>query len=153
MRPWGRAVRLLAPGILLLAAGTQAEAPAGDEFSTGKALFDGEIELRGRIGTHLVDLPPTVVRCANCHAVSDGPEVPRSLAPRLTHDLLLRPRPRRGGPTSVYDRDEFCTLLRRGIDPAMVVISVEMPRYAIDDVNCRALWRYVIANRPADDSR
>jgi hypothetical protein len=34
-------------------------------------------------------------------------------------------------------------LLRRGVDPAFVMISVEMPRYTIDDADCKALWRYV----------
>jgi hypothetical protein len=88
-------------------------------------------------------MPPAVVRCSNCHAVGEGPDVARSLAPRLTHDLLLLRRPRRGGPPSNYSRDGLCTLLRRGVDPAFVMISVEMPRYTIDDVDCRALWRYL----------
>jgi len=88
-------------------------------------------------------MPPEVVRCANCHAPADGPAVPRSLAPRLNHDLLLRPQARRGGPATVYDRGRFCTLLRRGEDPALVVISVEMPRYTMDDVDCAAIWRYL----------
>jgi hypothetical protein len=120
--------------------------PARAEFLVGQSLFAGGMALRGRIYTHLVDLPPAAVRCANCHALADGPEVPRSLAPRLTHDLLLHPQPRRGGPMSTYDRYAFCKLLRRGIDPASVVISVEMPRYTIDDSDCLALWRYLSSN-------
>jgi hypothetical protein len=75
--------------------------------------------------------------------VADGPDVPRSQAPRLTHDLLLVRHARRGGPPSNYDRDGLCTLLRRGVDPAHVMISVEMPRYTIDDSDCHALWRYL----------
>ncbi len=139
-------------GTWMLSAGAWAEPPAAqaasahEEYVRGKALFSGRIELHGRIYTHVADMPPTVVRCSNCHAVADGPDVPRSLAPRLTHDFLLLPRTRRGGPPSNYSRDGFCTLLRRGIDPAFVMIAVEMPRYTIDDVNCRALWRYVIGS-------
>jgi len=114
-----------------------------EEYVRGQALFSGSINLRGRIYTHVADMPASVVRCSNCHAVADGPDVPLSLAPRLTHDLLLLRRTRRGGPPSNYDRDGFCRLLRRGVDPAFVMISVEMPRYTIDDADCKALWRYV----------
>lgn len=123
--------------------GVPADPPAEAPFLRGKALFSSETDLQGRIASHLADLPPAVVRCANCHAVGDGPPVPRSLAPRLTRALLLEPRPRRGGPASRYDPTSFCTLLRRGIDPAWVVISVEMPRYALDDASCKALWTFL----------
>ncbi len=115
-----------------------------DEFRLGQDLFEGRIDLQGRIRTHVADLPPEVVRCGNCHAVAQGPAVPRSLAPRLTHDLLIARRSRRGGPATNYDRNSFCTLLREGYDPAHVLISVEMPRYTLDDTNCAALWRFVM---------
>lgn len=115
----------------------------GAESRLGRALFEGRMDLHGRMITHATDLPPAVVRCGNCHAAPTGPDVPRSLAPRLNHDLLLIPRSRRGGPPTFYDRERFCTLLRRGVDPANVVISVEMPRYSMDDTECRALWRFV----------
>ncbi len=115
-----------------------------EELRLGQDLFTGRIELHGRIRTHIVDLPPEVVRCANCHAVGKGPDVPRSLAPRLSHELLLVPRTRRGGPPTFYDRGRFCTLLREGLDPARVLISVEMPRYSLSDEQCRALWRLSI---------
>jgi hypothetical protein len=133
--------------MLTAGAWAQSSSPAAhEEYMRGAALFSGKIALQGRIYTHVADLPPTVVRCSNCHAVAEGPEVPRSLAPRLTHDLLLLPRARRGGPKSNYNRDSFCALLRRGIDPAFVMISVEMPRYTLEDVDCRALWRYLVGN-------
>ncbi len=118
-------------------------ASAHEAYVRGQALFSGTIDLRGRMYTHVADMPPTVVRCANCHAVANGADVPSSLAPRLTHDLLVRRRARRGGPPSNYDRNRFCTLLRRGVDPAFMLISVEMPRYTIDDSDCRALWQYL----------
>jgi len=129
-------------GLLILSLRVHAD-PANDVLLEGRGLFSGALDLRGRIATHLVDLPPAVVRCANCHAAADGPSVPRSLAPRLTRDLLLNPQPRRGGPASRYDAISFCTLLRRGIDPAWVLISVEMPRYVLDDGSCAALWQYL----------
>jgi hypothetical protein len=116
------------------------------EYVRGQALFSGSIELHGRIYTHAADMPPNVVRCSNCHALAEGPDVPRSPAPRLTHNLLLLPQPRRGGPPTTYSRDSFCTLLRRGVDPAFVMISVQMPRYTMDDEGCKALWRYLIGS-------
>jgi hypothetical protein len=144
-------------GVWILIVAARGEAPvtqaasAHQEYARGEALFFGTIDLHGRIYTHVADMPPTVVRCSNCHAVADRPDVPRSLAPRLTHNLLLLPHARRGGPPSNYSREGFCTLLRRGVDPAFVMVSVEMPRYTIDDVNCHALWRYLIGS-PHEDS-
>jgi hypothetical protein len=135
--------------MVIFSPGVPADAQDNHVLLRGQGLFSGEIDLEGRIATHLVDLPPAVVRCANCHAAADGPSVPRSLAPRLTRDLLLEPHPRRGGPASRYDPQSFCTLLRRGIDPAWVLISVEMPRYALDDASCAALWRYVTQSAEA----
>jgi hypothetical protein len=133
-------------GAVVLAGVAHADpASIQDEFQRGQALFDGRADLHGRIRTHPADLPPQVVRCANCHAAGSGPDVPRSLAPRLTHDLLLAPRARRGGPPSHYDRNRFCRLLRDGQDAASMLISVEMPQYTIDDAECWALWRFATA--------
>jgi len=146
------ALRLLWLGFGLWASAARTD-PLHDEFLLGEALFSGKIDLKGRIYTHSADLPPSVVRCANCHAVADGPDLPLTQAPRLTHDLLLRPQQRRGGPASTYDRDKFCALLRLGQDPAFVLISVEMPRYAIDDAQCRALWRYVNGSAHEEQTR
>ena len=137
-------------GMCMLSAAATAQttsvqaASAQEEYLHGEALFSGTIDLHGRMYTHVAEMPPAVVRCSNCHAVADGPGVARSLAPRLTHNLLLLRRTRRGGPPTNYNRNDFCTLLRRGVDPGFVMISVEMPRYTIDDANCRALWRYLI---------
>ena len=138
------ALALLLASAAAVADGGSADAPA-QQFARGRDLFDGHADLQGRIRTHAADLPPQVVRCGNCHAVRSGPDVPRSLAPRLTHDLLLAPRARRGGPPSHYDRNRFCRLLREGLDPADTLISLEMPEYALDDAACWALWRFVTA--------
>ena len=139
---------------LLPGAAVRAADPAPQaDYEAGRTLFEGAADLRGRIRTHLADLPPAVVRCGNCHAVAAGPEIPRSLAPRLTRDLLLKARSRRGGPASFYDGVSFCTLLRAGVDPAHVVISVEMPMYTVSDAECRALWRFTTGGAhatPAD---
>lgn len=131
------------PAVAPLTAARSNAASVQEEVLRGQSLFTGTIDLQGRIYTHTADMPPSVVRCANCHAVADGADVPRSLAPRLTRSLLVLPHARRGGPPSNYSRAAFCTLLRRGIDPAFVMISVAMPRYTIDDENCGALWRYL----------
>lgn len=109
----------------------------------GKELFTGKAALKGRISTHEMDLPAAVIRCANCHAEGPGPAVARSNAPRLDREWLLSPRRRRGGPQSHYDRDSFCRVLRKGVDPVWVVINEEMPRYAVDDADCSALWRFL----------
>jgi hypothetical protein len=111
------------------------------EIQMGRDLFTGKADLKGRMSTHQMDLPPEVIRCANCHAEGMGPDVPRSNAPRLTRELLLMPQRRRGGPASHYDRDAFCKVLRKGVDPAYVMINEEMPRYTIADADCSALWR------------
>ena len=153
------AYSVLRLGLLILgaaAAACAATAPAAtapatqDTLRPGQQLFYGEVDLHGRIRTHLVDLPPQVVRCGNCHAVRDGPDVPRSLAPRLTRNLLLEPFARRGGPPSHYDFARFCALLRSGLDPAYVLISVDMPVYTIDDDGCRALWGFVTSSVNAE---
>jgi hypothetical protein len=52
--------------------------------------------------------------------------------------------PRRGGPPSAFDRDTFCRLLRTGVDPAWVVVDVSMPRYALSDEQCHALWTHLL---------
>jgi hypothetical protein len=150
--PWPAAPRgnvaprlLLLGGVALLAGLARAADPPTDpQLLRGQALFTGTLDLHGRIRTHLVDLPPQVVVCGNCHAAGSGPDVPRSLAPRLTRDLLIAPRARRGGPVTIYNVDRFCTLLRKGTDPAYVLLSVEMPTYTLDDADCRALWQFVM---------
>lgn len=109
----------------------------------GGALFDGRLPLRGRIATHPSDLPPDVIRCANCHAAGRGPAVRRTIAPRLDADLLRQFRERRGGPASRYDAATFCRLLREGVDPTDILISYEMPRFDLDNAQCQALWRFV----------
>jgi len=143
---WASGWLVCALGICITAAMPQQNPPdsaAVREFQRGRDLFTGRADLVGRIATHLADLPPEVVRCGNCHAPGTEPDVPRSQAPRLDRDFLLGSQRRRGGPLSRYDRDTFCRLLRKGIDPANMVVSEEMPRYTIGDPDCSALWRFL----------
>ena len=56
--------------------------------------------------------------------------------------------PRRNGPPSRFDEASFCRLLRTGVDPADIVVPRAMPRYAIDDTDCRALWAYLSRLEP-----
>ncbi|KML60972.1 hypothetical protein VL15_07660 [Burkholderia cepacia] len=139
---WRVAARLAGACVAMAMYGGSAAA-AGDPPARGQALFGGAAPLQGRLSTHPDSLPPPVVRCANCHAAGAGPAVPNSLAPRLTHDWLTAPRGRRGGPLTRYDRDAFCVLLRTGVDPAYVLVNVEMPRYTLNERDCTALWRYL----------
>jgi hypothetical protein len=110
----------------------------------GKALFVGHEALKARIRDQRALLPSETVRCRNCHVVA-GQSVPeRAIAPRLDRPLLLEPRSRRGGPPSAYELESFCTLLRRGVDPAHILIARAMPVYELDDEQCQSLWTYVI---------
>lgn len=118
-------------------------AAGGDLDARGLRLFRGELPLAGRLYTQSEDLPDAVTRCANCHAHGQSAPVANSTAPRLDAAFLIAPRSRRGGPRFAYDGASFCSVLRSGIDPTRVLISVEMPRFALADADCAALWRLV----------
>lgn len=116
----------------------------------GQRLFEGQRPLRGRVSGHDQWLPPGAVACANCHRTRPGAATPggaggRDAGPPLHADALLRSVERRGGPPSRYDRDAFCRALRRGEDPAGVVLPRAMPRYDVGDGDCDALWRFLTA--------
>lgn len=110
----------------------------------GEALWRGERPLAGQIAGHAQAMPAAALRCINCHG--GGPGAAPGGAPRLDAATLTRPLARRGGPPSVYDEQAFCRLLRTGIDPAAVLLPREMPRYRIDDHDCAALWRHLVAS-------
>ena len=135
-------VGLLAPLCLFIAL-SQGQTSARQDIQLGSELFNGKAALKGRMSTHLVDLPPEAVRCSNCHASASGTGVRGSNAPRLTRQLLLVPQRRRGGPPSRYNLAGFCNLLRKGVDPAYVVVDEQMPRYTLDNHECSALWRFL----------
>jgi hypothetical protein len=118
----------------------------------GKDLFTGGVALKARMVGHDSDLPPSVVRCKNCHLVSNPPPVASAggsagltekLGPVLRSETLTRLRARRGGPPSKYDEERFCRVLRKGIDPAYVMLPSSMPRYTVNQQECQALWAYL----------
>jgi len=113
----------------------------------GRRLYAGELALAGTIQGHAQPLPPLTARCSNCHARGSAEKAASgavSFAPLLTRDRLLGSIARRGGPPSRYDAALFCRLLRSGIDPAVMLIPRQMPRYQIDDAQCHALWAYLV---------
>lgn len=110
----------------------------------GRALFHGKEALSGRIRDHDETLPPEAVRCVNCHGASANSRLSRVVPPHLDGSLLLEFHQRRGGPPSRYDQAAFCKLLRRGVDPAYVMIAREMPVYDVDEAQCASLWNFVL---------
>ena len=128
--------------------------------AAGKALFDGSVPLKARMVGHETDLPPSAVRCANCHTRQGPPPAaasarglaalpgasPRDIyAAALSRAALLQDRPRRGGPPSCYDQAAFCRVLRDGIDPASVIVTQTMPRYSVSEQECHDLWTFATA--------
>ncbi len=101
-----------------------------------------DLQRQGRVMGHDIDLPAQASRCANCHDAQQAAGSVRLVSP-LTRAALTEPQPRRGGPPSVYDQQAFCAFLRTGIDPAYVLVDRTMPRFALDDADCNALWTYV----------
>lgn len=138
--PWRwsavRGVGAVLIGLLTVAASAGAQ-------PSGRDLFTGAVPLAGRLYTQSEDLPAVAVRCANCHTAGGGAPLPRSNAPSLGRSMLTERRSRRGGPRTAYNSSSFCALLRTGIDPAGIVINVEMPRYALGAPDCAALWAYL----------
>jgi mono/diheme cytochrome c family protein len=127
---------------LAAAFGCRSGAGAG-EVELGRALYAGERPLAAHVAGQDFVLPEEAARCAGCHA-GDAAEAPaRPFAPTLTRPTLTEARARRGGPPSTYDADRLCRALRDGIDPTLVVIPQAMPRYALTDRQCRALWAYL----------
>ncbi len=151
-----RAVRRIAVGVVTAAAllagacvGLE-ELAARREAALGARAFDGRAPLEARIEGHLAALPGNAAACANCHLPSatplgaaGEPRAAASLGPILDRERLTERLARRGGPPSRFDERSFCRLLRTGEDPAGVILPRAMPRYEIDDADCRRLWRYL----------
>ena len=134
-------------GVALMAALLSGAQASDAALSLGRQLYRGEVALSGTINGHAQPLPPIATRCTNCHSRDSAAQAASgaaSFAPLLTRERLLGPIARRGGPPSRYDEASFCRLLRTGIDPAIMLIPRQMPRYAIDDAQCKALWGWLI---------
>ncbi len=164
----GRRARRIAIGVaasLALLAGACValdEVDARRELAQGARAFDGRAPLVARIDGHASPLPGTAAACANCHLpaarpagtpqASGGPDASvasgsagasPTFGPILDREGLTARVARRGGPPSRFDERAFCRLLRTGEDPAGVLLPRAMPRYEIDDEDCRRLWRHV----------
>jgi mono/diheme cytochrome c family protein len=141
----------LALGLVALFAGA-AHADDAASAARGRQLFVGEAPLAARIVGQDFALAPEAGRCINCHGATAGPAGPRAsaagspadlAAPVLSAATLTATVRRRGGPPSRYDAAALCTLLRTGVDPAHVMILRTMPRYEINDADCRSLWLHL----------
>lgn len=112
----------------------------------GEALYRGGAPLVGRIAGHSAPLPPLALVCINCHGAT-GDTGQAAVAPPLVDGWLRRQQSRRNGPVSAYDEPALCRALRTGIDPVDIRLPLRMPRYALSDDDCAALWMYLDAAR------
>ncbi len=159
----------IAIALLCLFLPSSSAATGATQTQIGARLFVGLSPVRGTIAGHSSPLPSEIGRCSNCHsparpanpattvtvgavgAASAASEPDRDAAPTLSARTLQVAQSRRRGPPSTYDPRSFCRLLRTGVDPAHVVVDRAMPRYALDDAECSALWAYV-SQREANDA-
>ena len=109
----------------------------------GERIFIGIETAKGRIEGHAELLPVSASRCVNCHAASSRISAAGQFAPALDRSWLLDLHPRRGAPASVYEAGTFCDAIRTGIDPQHIVMKFSMPRFALNDAQCAALWFYL----------
>jgi hypothetical protein len=135
--PWLKLGLLL---VALATPGVQATAPTA--WQLGRSLFLGQQPLPGQMPGAPNALPANASRCINCHAAPGlrPTGAGAGFGPALNAAWLMQLQPRRGGPASRYDAASLCRLLREGVDPAGVVLPAAMPRYRVDDAQCRQLW-------------
>jgi hypothetical protein len=129
---------------LLVAATAQAD--------PGEDLYSGRLPMEARLRGDSRPLAQSAARCVNCH--EPGPRqslADTAYAPRLDKTSLATSNPRRGGPSSVYDEQSFCRLLREGIDPAYMLLRRSMPVFEVDDAQCASLWQY-LSQRAAQEA-
>jgi hypothetical protein len=122
-------------------------ASAESAAALGARLYNGGAPLNGTVGAQGMSLPASVLICANCHVGQPGnqPGGDAQAAPDLRRGWLRQVRSRRNGPAGHYTEITFCRALRTGIDPLHIVLPVQMPRFAIADADCAALWDYLDA--------
>ncbi|PZQ13586.1 MAG: hypothetical protein DI565_13650 [Ancylobacter novellus] len=127
--------------VIAVAAATilMAAAVAVWPWAKGYALYHGYLSMPATIAGTGVALPASASRCVNCHEGSGGGRI--GIAP-LDGSTLAIGRRRSGGAMTVYDRESFCRMLRDGVDPSLVTVSRVMPRFALSDADCDALWRW-----------
>jgi mono/diheme cytochrome c family protein len=147
MGPVGRS-RVIALAMALMtdpAVSAAGSSPAQARPEEGAALFIGKLPLTAHLRGHDEMLPTFAARCSNCHARD---ETAKALGPALTRRSLMGLRQRRGGPESAFDAKSFCHLLRTRIDPRAIVVRSAMPVYRLDDLQCAALWTFLIEQEP-----
>jgi hypothetical protein len=113
---------------------------------SGNDFFYGHKPLTARLHGETETLAPSATVCANCHIPSESPIADLSgqaIGGDIRNKALLKRRSRRGGPEASYDANSFCRALRTGIDPVMISLPQKMPRYAVDDETCLAIWKYI----------
>ena len=139
----GAMMGVLALSGLVWAEAARASALADASAATGRRMFFGDASLQGAIVGHPEALPPRLAACANCHVGAAGGLGAASFGPRLDGPRLTEARGRRGGPPSAFSPASFCRMLRTGVDPASIVITRQMPRYALNDNQCLGLWHFL----------
>jgi hypothetical protein len=154
-----RSRRILAAAVLCTSTAVQSQHNEPADQQRGELLYEGGLPLNGQLRGHSQALPAAAVRCINCHEPSRRP-VPGGdadaalagagarFAPPLDQPSLTRFHARRGGPSTRYDEATFCRAMRTSVDPGEVLLRKAMPQYAVDDDDCRALWRF-LSQRPA----
>jgi hypothetical protein len=110
----------------------------------GADLFYGRTAMRGQLHLHNRPLGADYVRCVNCHQLQDQRNSAARFGPDLGQRFLTQPTEHRGGPARAYTVDTFCHMLRTGVDPTLIVINTDMPRYPFSDAECLALWDFLI---------
>ena len=117
--------------------------PSPPSAATGEAIYQRAQGVVARVNGETV--MAGAARCANCHGDhGEGRREGALAASPLHRSALGESHSRRGGPPSRYSRETFCHSLRRGIDPAGVVLDAAMPRYDLSDQACGSLWDFVI---------
>jgi hypothetical protein len=118
-----------------------------ESVELGRQLFVGQKPLAAHLERDETAIPTEANRCSNCHiseALPDSELVrTQTFGAPLSAGKLKNQSRRRGGPPTRYNEDSFCRLLRTGIDPASILVQRAMPRYKINEADCRALWQYI----------
>ena len=117
--------------------------PSPPSAATGEAIYQRAQGVVARVNGETV--MAAAARCANCHGdLGEGRREGALVAAPLQRSALVQSHSRRGGPPSGYARASFCDSLRKGVDPAGVVLDAAMPRYDLSDQSCASLWDFVI---------
>ena len=123
-------------GMLATTAAASAAAEAGAFaprfFRSGQARRSIEVELEGNPGRFDAKNFP----CSGCHGVSgEGRGEGGTLPADIRFEILTTRRQ--------YDPASFCRALTRGEKPGGAPLARAMPRYRLEESECRELWHYL----------